>query len=432
MTDAIPTGKLARTSVAGGAMLKAGSKHLSHVAKRPFLSKAARNAQQQQQLDDDTARILFEAFSRLRGTALKIAQMLSMESNLMPDWFRQEMRKSYHQVPPLGRPLIRKLILQDFGKPPEAIFTHFDTNAFAAASLGQVHSATGSQGEELAVKLQYPGIDVTIDSDLQLLRGVIRRSRYAKLLLSSIDEIEQRLHEEVDYHHEAKNTEWFKSHLRLPGVSIPAVYRDYSSNHILTTERLPGSHLEAWLRSNPSQQERNHFGQRLYDIFVHSFYGLHTLHADPNPGNYLFVEDGTLGLLDFGCVRYYSADFVNLIPQLLDAYMTQNAEKVLSSYQQLGMVAEMTGEELQSFYDQVLQPFGDWLTKPFKAERFDFANRQASYTAEGLASFKQLSKVRKINNLSNEFIYFDRTFFGLYQIFERMGACINMKHQWLL
>ena len=431
MTDNIPTGKLARTGVAGSAILKAGSKHLTHAAMRPFLSEAARNAQRQQ-LDDDTAQILFKAFTRLRGTALKIAQMLSMESNLMPDWFRQEMSKSYHQVPPLGRPLIRKLVLQAFGKPPEEVFTRFDANAFAAASLGQVHSATGSQGEDLAVKLQYPGIDVTINSDLQLLRGVIKPTRYAKLLLSSIDEIEQRLLEEVDYHHEAKSTEWFKAHLLLPGVIIPAVYRDYSSKRILTTERLQGMHLEAWLRSNPSQQERDHFGQKLYDIFTHSFYGLHSLHADPNPGNYLFAEDGSVGLLDFGCVRYYSADFVELMPQLLDAYLTRDAEKVISSYQRLGMVAQMTGEELETFYNQVLQPFGDWLTKPFKAGRFDFTNQTSSYTAEGLASFKQLSNVRKINNLANEFIYFDRTFFGLYQIFERMGACIDMKHQWLV
>ncbi|MET0004637.1 MAG: AarF/ABC1/UbiB kinase family protein [Candidatus Thiodiazotropha sp.] len=431
MADYIPTGKLARTGIAGSAMLKAGSRHLSHAAKRPFLSEAARH-QQQQQLDDETARILFQTFTRLRGSALKIAQMLSMESNLMPEWFRREMAKSYHQVPPLGRPLIRKLIMQEFNKPAEELFAHFESKAFAAASLGQVHGATGVQGENLAVKLQYPGIDVTIDSDLQLLRSLIKPTRYARLLFSSIDEIEQRLHEEVDYHHEADNNEWFKTRLRIPGVNIPAVYRDYSSKRILATERLSGHHLETWLHSNPAQQERDHFGQLLYDIFVHSFYGLHALHADPNPGNYLFAGDGTLGLLDFGCVRYYSSDFVSLMPVLLHAYMTRDADKVISTYQRLGMVAEMTGDELRTFYDQVLQPFGDWLTKPFKAGRFDFSKRETSYTAEGWRSFKQLTNVHKINNLANEFIYFDRTFFGLYQIFERMGACIDMEHRWLV
>jgi predicted unusual protein kinase regulating ubiquinone biosynthesis (AarF/ABC1/UbiB family) len=273
MADTVPRGKLARTAIAGGAILKAGSKQLTHAAKRPFLSETARQAQQQR-LDDETARILFQAFSQLRGTALKLAQMLSMESNLMPEWFRREMTKSYHQVPPLGRPLVRKQILE-------------------------------------------------------------------------------------------------------------------------------------------------------------AFYGLHALHADPNPGNYLFADDGTLGLLDFGCVRYYSADFVKLVPLLMNAYRERNAQRVISTYQRLGMVAEMTGDELQAFYEQILQPFGDWLTRPFKVERFNFANQGNAYTAEGLALFGQLVNVRKINDIAREFIYFDRTLFGLYQLFERMGACINMQHQWL-
>jgi predicted unusual protein kinase regulating ubiquinone biosynthesis (AarF/ABC1/UbiB family) len=431
MADSVPTGKLSRTGIAGGAILKAGSKHLSHAVKRPFLSEATRR-DQRQRLDDDTARILFQAFSQLRGTALKIAQMLSMESNLVPEWFRREMAKSYHQVPPLGRPLIRKLILEAFDKPPEKVFAHFDANAFAAASLGQVHAAVGRGGEDMAVKLQYPGIDVTIDNDLQLLRSLIKPTRYAKLLLSSLDEIEQRLHEEVDYHYEADNTEWFKSHLQRHGVVVPAVYRDYTSKRILATERLQGLHLEAWLQTHPTQQQRDHFGQLIYDTFVHSFYGLQALHADPNPGNYLFCDDGTLGLLDYGCVRYYSSDFVNLIPVLQHAYQERDAQTVISTYQRLGMVAEMTEDEMERFYEQILQPFGVWLTKPFKAGRFNFANQGHSYTAEGWTSFRQLTNVQKINDLANEFIYFDRTFFGLYQLFERMGACIDMEHQWLV
>ncbi|MCU7855685.1 MAG: AarF/ABC1/UbiB kinase family protein, partial [Candidatus Thiodiazotropha sp. (ex Lucinoma borealis)] len=137
MSKSVPTSKLARTSVAGTAILKAGSKHLKHAAKRPFLTESS-SRESQQKRDDETAQILFKTFSQLRGTALKIAQMLSMESNLLPEWLRNELSKSYHQVPPLGRPLIRKRIEQEFGQPPEAVFNHFDPKAFAAASLGQV------------------------------------------------------------------------------------------------------------------------------------------------------------------------------------------------------------------------------------------------------------------------------------------------------
>ncbi|MCU7847468.1 MAG: AarF/ABC1/UbiB kinase family protein [Candidatus Thiodiazotropha sp. (ex Lucinoma kastoroae)] len=430
MSKPVPTSKLARSGVAGTAILKAGSKHLSHAVKRPFLSESASRSSRQRR-DDETAQILFKTFSQLRGTALKIAQMLSMESNLLPEWLRNELSKSYHQVPPLGRPLIRKLIEQEFGKSPETVFTHFEPKAFAAASLGQVHSASNASGEALAVKLQYPGIAITIDNDLQLVRSIVKRTRYAKLLLSSLDEIAVRLHEEVDYQHEAENTEWFQQHLKLYNIIIPHVHRDLSSKRILTTTRLPGRHLEQWLQQGPTQKERNHFGQLLYDLFVNSFYGLHALHADPNPGNYLFNKNGRLGLVDFGCVRFYSTEFVTLIPKLLHAYRSRDAQAVITTYQKLGMVTDMSESELQSFYEKTLQPFGDWLTKPFKAGSFDFSSRSASYTEEGWASFKQLANVKKINDLANEFIYFDRTFFGLYQIFERIGATINMEHPWL-
>ncbi|ODB83176.1 hypothetical protein A3194_16995 [Candidatus Thiodiazotropha endoloripes] len=283
------------------------------------------------------------------------------------------------------------------------------------------------------MKLQYPGIDITIDSDLQIMRMLVKRTAHADLLLSSLDEISQRLNEEVDYHQEADNTEWFSSALQLAPIRIPEVRRDYSSKRIITTTCLVGEHMDQWLSCNPSQAERNHFAQILYDLFVNSFYGLNALHADPNPGNYLFAEDGTLGLIDFGCVRHFSADFVALMPQLLNAYLEQDASAVLHYYKKLGMVVEgLDAGQQQDFYEALLKPFGDWLTKPFKAGRFNFAKRDSAYMKEGVEIFAKLSQIKKIDTIANEFIYFDRTLFGLYQIFERMEAEVNMEHQWLI
>ncbi|MCG7981204.1 MAG: AarF/ABC1/UbiB kinase family protein [Candidatus Thiodiazotropha lotti] len=432
MTKTVPTGKLARSRLASGAMLKAGGKHLSHLARRPFMSNE--NCQEEKTLlDQQTAEILFNALSQLRGTALKLAQMLSMDSHFLPEPMRKQLARSCHQATPLGRPLIRKLFLQEFGRAPEKIFIEFDSQAFAAASLGQVHRARSREGEELAVKLQYPGIDITIDSDLQIMRMLVKRTAHAELLLSSLDEISQRLQEEVDYHQEADNTEWFSSALQLAPIRIPEVRRNYSSKRIITTTRLAGEHMDQWLSSNPSQTERNHFAQILYDLFVDSFYGLNALHADPNPGNYLFAEDGSLGLIDFGCVRHFSADFVTLMPQLLNAYLEQDASAVLNYYKKLGMVVEgLDASQQQDFYEALLKPFGDWLTKPFKAGRFDFSKRDSAYMKEGMEIFGKLSQIKKIDTIANEFIYFDRTLFGLYQIFERMEAEVNMEHQWLI
>jgi predicted unusual protein kinase regulating ubiquinone biosynthesis (AarF/ABC1/UbiB family) len=430
MNKSVPTGKLARTGIAGAALMKAGGKHLAHAAIKPFLSDLARN-NKKEMLDEHTARLMFTTLAQLRGTALKIAQMLSMETSLLPESYRQELAKSYHQAPPLGRPLVRKVIRQAFGKSPEELFTRFETQAFAAASLGQVHRAQNGNGDHLAVKIQYPGIKTTIKNDLQLVRSVVKRTKFAPLILSGLEEIELRLSEEVNYEHEAENTEWFRQNLQLKNIKIPRIYRKYSTNTVLTTSKLQGLHLDQWLQQNPSQKSRNHFGQLLYDSFVHSFYGLHALHADPNPGNYLFADDGTLGLIDFGCIRHFSADFVHTIPKLLRAYLDDDAEAVIKTYEKLGIVGDIPAEELDTFYDKTLRPFGDWMTKPLKSKTFSFSNHNASLTTEALNFIHEFTKVKHINKRANEFIFFDRTFFGLYQIFERLNATIKMQHQWL-
>jgi predicted unusual protein kinase regulating ubiquinone biosynthesis (AarF/ABC1/UbiB family) len=262
---------------------------------------------------------------------------------------------------------------------------------------------------------------------------LIKKTRYAKLLLSSLDEIEHRLFEEVDYLQEADHTDWFREQLQLDDIEIPTVYPEFSTKRVITTALLPGEHLDQWLSHNPTQEQRNHFAQKLYDLFVHSFYGVHALHADPNPGNYLFADDGSLGLVDFGCVRHFSKTFVGLIPALLNAYIQNDVEAILKIYQQLGLaVNNLKTSELESFYNEILQPFGNWLTRPFKAGRFDFSSSTSLYTKEGLGIFKQLSRINKVDDIANEFIYFDRTLFGLYQIFERMQAQVNMEHKWLI
>lgn len=431
MTKAVPTGKLKRSRLAGSAMLKAGGHHLTHFARRPFLTTEARCAEKQR-LDDTTAELLFNTLSQLRGTALKLAQLLSMDSHLLPEALRKQLSRSCHQVTPLGRPLIRKIFLQEFAKPAEKIFQEFDHCAFAAASLGQVHRAKIDSDQTVAVKLQYPGIEITIDNDIQILRMLIKRTAHAKFLLSSLDEISHRLHEEIDYRMEAEHSEWFHEHCQLNGVVIPTIHREYSSKRILTTTLLPGEHLDQWLSRSPSQSQRNHFAQRLYDLFINSFYGLHVLHADPNPGNYLFAENGTLGLIDFGCIRHFSKSFVALMPELLKAYMADDANSIIAIYQKLGMVvSDLKTSDQEAFYHEVLEPFGSWLSKPFKAGTFNFGSRPSPYTKEGLGIFKHLNRVNKVNDIANEFIFFDRTLFGLYQIFERMQAEVNMEHKWL-
>ena len=233
----LPSSQIARVGVVGSTAMKLGVGKLKNKAKRPFLSEQRKQDAKHTQHDKD-AEVLFKAITKLRGTAVKIAQMLGMETDLLPQSVAQELSKSYHQVPPLNRVLVHKVITKEFGKAADQIFEKFDPVAMAAASLGQVHHAEVDNGRSVAVKVQYPGIHVSIESDLKLLRklagGIIRllpkhRQPNKDVVEKSIDEIGLRLMEETNYQHEADNTRWFKQKLIIDGIDVPEVFDRYLS-----------------------------------------------------------------------------------------------------------------------------------------------------------------------------------------------------------
>lgn len=433
----VPEGKLARSSVAGLAAMRVGVGVLGHRVKRPFLS-AKDKKKDKEFIDEKNAKILFKAFTQLRGTALKVAQMIGMEQGLLPDSYRKELEKSFHQVPSLNRVLVRKVILDELKGTPEKIFSQFEAEAFAAASLGQVHKAVLNQEscedsqannevKKVAVKVQYPGINSAIQSDLTLIRGIAIGLPNTKVILQSLDEVEARLMEEVDYRIEAKNTQWFQKNIKLENINIPHVYTHLSSKRVLTTEYVEGLHLDDWLATNPSKKMRNQRAQLLYDFFIHSSLDLKCIHADPNPGNYLFHEDGSITIIDFGCVRHMSEHFTNIYPQILKAYFEDDLEAVFAAYQELNMSCE---DFSPAFYQKALRPFGQWISLPFREDKFDF-HKNANYIRQGQELMKSLHHHFKIDYVAEEFIFHNRTYYGLLQIFEKMGATVrlNIKYE---
>lgn len=426
MTQFVPEGALARARIAGATAVKLGVGQLSHRAKRPFLSEAERQADRLA-LDNKQARLLFDTLSQLRGTALKVAQMLCMEADMLPEAYRRELEKSCHRVPPLNRVLVRKALMDEFGQPPEALFAEFDSEAFAAASLGQVHAATLHDGRRVAVKIQYPGIHVAIDSDVALMRQFARGMPNARLALQSLEEIHARLREEVDYRQEAANTMWFRDQLGDGPVRVPAVIAERSGTRVITTDFAEGLHLEDWLKTGPTQAARDLAAQRLYDLFIHSARELRRLHADPNPGNTLFAADGSITLIDFGCVKDMSPAFIEMLPRVLKAYLADDPAALFAAYQELGM---LHGRDAARYYDDILRPFGRWLVEPLQDDSFDFA-AHADYTARGFEVIQGLQRLKGLDRLADEFVFFDRTIYGLCKLFERMGARVRLRHHWI-
>ncbi len=442
MTSAPPTSALKRSAITGIALAHAGVSRLGHKAKQSLRS-PAKQAQAQEEHDAELGRILFKALNQLKGCALKVSQILSMEADFLPAAVRRELVQAYYRVTPLNRALVLKQFQQEFNSLPQDLYAHFQSSSFAAASLGQVHRARSKDGLELAVKIQYPGIASAIQSDMRLLRQILRAYGMRRDNLPApavmdrvLDEIETKLHEELDYEHEAQQINWFRrevgaSAALAPYIAIPQVLPELSSKRILSMEMLEGLHLDAWLATNPTQELRDHFGQILFDWFWNSFSQLRRLHADPHPGNFLFMPDRRLAVLDFGCTKAISEDFPTLIARHFAALKMDDADdsKVIAlraSYLDLGFFPpELSQQEFTEKLLPALAPFHQWRIDAFLTESFDFTNK-LPYPAHHDSEYHKNLHTWCVG-YHPDLPYFDRAFLGLMHMLKKIGAQVDTR-----
>lgn len=429
MSAKLPTGRLSRTLSTGRVAAKIGTRQVGFLVKRPFLSESRRRASKAR-LDADNAQILFQGLSLLRGTALKAAQLLSFERELLPESFQKELGKAYSQVPPINRALVRKIIISSLGQPPEEIFASFDTQAFAAASLGQVHRARSMDGQELAVKIQYPDMKKTIENDLSLLKAVVRPMPDYHLIRKALAEIREVLLLETDYERERENIETFLRRLNLPMVQIPEVFPDLCSDRVLSMSFMRGPTLSQWLAKGPDQEARNHVAQTLNDIFIRGFYGLNVIHADPNPGNFLVGENGKIGLLDFGCVRSVRPSFVSHYRRLIRIGGSGDKTAYKELMLDMGFISGQTGKEDIERGIAMFMKMGAWINQLFREETYDFG-KNPDFMAQGHKIGKEVRSLRGcLQGFPEELIFLDRTRYGLIRLFEQMQVKIRIRNQW--
>lgn len=431
--DSLPTGRIARSTITGITAAKVGIKHLSYLGQKKILGK--NNGEKDQEIhEQEIGAILYTALSQLRGTALKVSQMLSLEYGLFPEPIRRELAKACHQVMPLNRALIHKAFMNEFQTGYDKLFRKFNSEAFAAASLGQVHEAISFTNQLLAVKIQYPGIASSIQSDIKMIRNLLpafaaSTAMLAKqnLLQTVIDEIEERLIEEVNYLHEAEQTEWFANNLSLRNIRIPKVIHEFTRERVITFEKLPGKHIKPWLQTNPSKAIKNHFGQILFDFFIHTTFKLNKIHADPHPGNFIFNDDKSLGIIDFGCVKRLSLPHLEDIQILLNAFIkdqkTDNTEQILAIYKSMNMLAsEVNLEIYQAKIAPVIKPLQFWLIEPYLHEIFDFSKKTPFPI---LSPQESMSITRYFTDFHRDQVYFNRFYTGIMFLLEEIGAVVK-------
>lgn len=367
--------------------------------------------------------LLLKTLLELRGAALKVAQFLCLEHDLLPPEAMAELARASHRVPPMG-PEFARCQMQSALGPLEHHLASFDPVPFAAASLGQVHAATLVGGGALAIKIQYPGIAHTVRSDLALLRRVAGLLPQAPLHAHVLDEIQDRLLEECDYLHEAAAQAWFGQRLQVDGVAIAALQPALSNRRLITSERLAGLHLDDWLCGARPQAARDRAAQALFDVFVQSLRCLGRLHGDPQPGNVLFQPDGRVALLDFGCTRWLPPEVQRMVVQLLRRAVEGDHEDAHAVYREMGLLAAPAAA------DASLRPFLEWVAVPLRASRFDFG-ADPGFVAEGRRRFVRLWQDELLAGLRPEFVLLNRTLYGLYRLFERLGARVRCQAAWM-
>lgn len=378
----------------------------------------------------ELAEIVFQGLCKLRGTAMKVAQYISSDQDLLTPAHLEVLRQSHYQVPPLNTIIVSKMIRNEFKVNKEDLFITFEDKAFAAASLGQVHRAKTLDGKDVAVKIQYPGIDQTISVDLGIVKKFLSAVPKNKIILNSLNSIEQHLYEEVDYWVEQKNALdfyiFFCGNTNInPKFIIPRVFPHLSSQRVITYEFIQGQSLQDWLRSNPSQQQRDQLGQKLWQFFFDSAFKLQKIHADPNWGNFLITDSNQLVVLDFGCVQSLSHDAVKLFHSLFLPEDSITISDLVSLYVKLGAKVDLSNpHQIESFYEKAVRPYRHWLTKLIYKE-----HAYEKLSAEGQRIlFRELFSSH-LDSFSNEFTLLHRTFFGLLKIIESIEADLSKEYK---
>ena len=424
--DKIPTSKVERAGKLVKTGVKVGGNYVKYYGKKlvnPDLSK--------EKLNEENAQDIYDGLKSLKGSALKVAQMLSMEKNILPRAYVEKFSLSQFSVPPLSAPLVRKTFRKYLGKYPEELFDSFERNSINAASIGQVHRAT-KEGKSLAVKVQYPGVADSISSDLALVKPIAVRMFNLKGKDSEkyFKEVEDKLLEETNYVMELRQSQELTNACSLlPNIVFPKYYPELSSERILTMDWMEGMHLSEFAMTSFDPELGNRLGQTLWDFYMYQMHGLRKVHADPHPGNFLVSERGELIAIDFGCVKEVPDEFYIPYFELAQRENIENEAMFIQKLEELEILTPDDTPEERKFFTALFREMLSLFTAPFQEETFDFASPEFWGQIAALSQrYAQDEHIRKMNGNrgSRHFLYINRTFFGLYNLLHDLKAEVRV------
>lgn len=426
--DKIPVSKVERATKLVKTGVRIGGNYMKYYGDKILNPETAKD-----KLNENNAEDIYDSLKSLKGSALKMAQMLSMEKNLLPRAYVEKFSLSQFSVPPLSAPLVRKTFKKYLGKYPEELFDSFEKDSINAASIGQVHRAE-KDGKKLAVKIQYPGVAESIGSDLALVKPIAVKmfNLKGKDAGKFFKEVEDKLNEETNYILELKQSEQITTACaKLPGLKFPEYYESLSNERIITMDWMDGMHLSEFVAKPFTKETGDRIGQVLWDFYMYQIHGLKKVHADPHPGNFMINDKQELIVIDFGCIKEIPENFHNSYFALTTPEAFSDEERLLYHMEQLEILrAEDTPEEF-AFFKELFTEMLQLFTSPFHGETFDFGADDFWNTIAGLSErYANDPKIRKMNGNrgSRHFLYINRTFFGLYNLLHDLKATIQVNH----
>ena len=369
--DYIPTSKIQRATKLVQTGAKVGVNYLKYYGEKMVNSELNRD-----KLNENNAEDIYDGLKSLKGSALKVAQMLSMDKSFLPQAYVEKFSLSQFSVPPLSAPLVLKTFKNNFGKSPYEIFDEFNANSVNAASIGQVHKAE-KNGKVLAVKIQYPGVANSISSDLALVKPIAIRmfNLQGKDSDKYFKEVEDKLIEETNYLLELNQSqEVVKACQKIENLIFPNYYPEFSSERIITMDWMTGVHLSEFTAVNENSEIANKIGQALWDFYMYQIHILRKVHADPHPGNFLVNERNQLIALDFGCMKTIPNDFYIPYFELIDKNVINNTDLFKKKLFELEILRSDDSIEEVDYFTTMFYDLMYLFTLPFQEEHFDFSN----------------------------------------------------------
>ncbi|UCC28760.1 MAG: AarF/ABC1/UbiB kinase family protein, partial [Phycisphaerales bacterium] len=373
----VPIGRFNRLWVLGTLQAKIAAAYLAWWLRGGYAS-ADRRQRTLNETHLKAALKLLGGMTYLRGAIMKAGQIMATHPDVAPEQFADVLGHLHFEAPPMHFSLLREFVRTELGGDPEDVFDQFETRAFAAASLGQVHRARLKGTDQLvAIKVQYPNIGRTIRDDFRNLLALLTPMRLSgdwDNIKAQFDGIRHMLDLETDYEKEAENLRIARSAFTEDdGIVVPRVFPEVSTRRVLTMEYIGGLHLDKFLATDPSQELRDQFGRKICVSVLRVQYSKKFVYADPQPGNYLFMPDGRLGFIDFGSCHFQSDEDIECLADAQRAYFGSSPEALRRVH---ARVSDLTPKQAaDDARMKLLAQLTDWVWEPIVHEGpFDFGD----------------------------------------------------------